>query len=478
MRKKISKFYEVFRQIILDNKSMISQHKEFLEFVERGQLISQCTSDRELIKLAIISSHAEWELLYRVVKPEIKLLAGSSCFDDEIVLGSVARSITEEGQRFFNISHHELLLLRQEIIYGDDRYKRMLDTLRYWEKKYDEEPSYWNLRHIVGACIPLERVDQFKEFLNKIREQITSNQIAPIDYIIFGSIMSRKFDDLFDIDELRTILDLFEKHDDINKTLGIYNHVAYMNYWVDTISLYLRKIEDNLDYEFVWNNIPDCELQPHQIVNRFHAILANKEALDYEENLKLMKKHDELILKLIPLSTNPLDHYPIFKSTEVLKNHMLLNMSFPNKFEYFSDFENIAQSTFSSEYDLFVTKSQTLLKRLMEEFPEKEHVIRVNYAYTLACYGYYHDAITELSSLKDKVEEIKGIREYSLYMEALFDSYVALARWEEAYEIAKECIDCNLHMDYEQAISGIREAGMTNHANELEEKARQARLLA
>ena len=458
MRTKISEYYDIFRKVLLDNKDVVSD-QNFLDFIERNELLTQATNDSDLIKLALISSHAEWEGLYRYNIFESAHIIRRDFPKDELVLGSVASQLTDEGKIYFKISSHELGLLRKEVIYQDESYKSMLDKLNSLEETYSNEPSYMILRNLTEAYIALERIDKFKEYLDKIKKQIPNNEIASYDYIMLAS--NQIYEDFLSIDELKEILILFENNADKNRILGIYNPVAYMNNWIKTIYFYLGKVDNNLKNQ----DRSGCLIHPEEFANDFEHILSDEEGLNYKENLELIKKHDELILELIPLSVNPSTYYPILKSTKVLIDHMLLNMNFPDKFNYFISFD-FAKSIFPSEHDLFPTRSRIVLERLLSEFPNEKHTILIEYSSTIASYDYHDSAVAELESIKDEVHEIEDSLRYK-YFETLINSYIALGRLKDAFELTKKCIEDKVSLSFEIIIEDIDEAGGAEYAREL-----------
>lgn len=427
MQQVIDKFYDLFRNIVLSNEDLFIKYNKisFYNFIKSNKLVTKDTDDSTLIKLSIISSHDEWEFLYREKVDNFKLDKFV-----EPILGEIARYITREGVKFFNTTKFEIKLLRNDVLGYDNLYSRLIKTLNKYKHDYENNPCYNNLANLATVYSYLHRFDDFKIHLNLMKEYFDSDINAVVDYIVYASEMIDEvmmYDDeysyLLTIEEVEEILALFNEYNDHNRLYGIYSPVTYTDYWIKVIEYYLSRLEDEL---YTYNDYsPGNGIIPN--VLRYEELLSESDKDKYDEYIQLIRLHDDLILKNIPLSIDPSSYSPILMSTQVQLDSLLLNLKFPYKYEYFCNF-NLSHCRHFSKNDSLSTRGKLLKERLIEEFPENTIEIIINYAEKLIRHRYYKEALKELEYLEKHLDQLKSSDYYSTYLEIKDEVQAALKR--------------------------------------------------
>ncbi|MHC9543360.1 MAG: hypothetical protein AB9903_27940 [Vulcanimicrobiota bacterium] len=322
---------------------------------------------------------------------------------------------------------------------------------------------------LVTAMNSKNTVD-IRHSLRNMKAEISSDVDILFDYLLFSShfynkMLVRKIEYDFssrdytsgDLESIEELLDLFEKHEEDSRFLGIFAHFTYIESWIDLIWSYLSHITYNdlhlhddspksLPTNAVLRNHNDCTIWFHKIISSGNNRL-----------IKLMKKHDRLLLELIPLHQNPAntDQIAIFNGTRDIIDRMLLNLSFPGKLEYFlSRYSDMPEFPGSSVSEIDACHSEALpFQRLLDEFPQYEHIVRIDYSlwkYNIRCgEGDGRMLIEELKPYYEILLSGRRLENYERYhrdinvrvLDALVRTHTREKEYTEAAAILQQCLE-------------------------------------
>ncbi|MGV8125269.1 MAG: hypothetical protein AB2L14_36435 [Candidatus Xenobiia bacterium LiM19] len=262
-------------------------------------------------------------------------------------------------------------------------------------------PEYFNnrkdndiVRPLIAAVSQEDR-ESVRRLLRELRTRAATDPVALFDYMFFsaffynnvlekdvcGDYSSRDYtpDDAASVEDL---LRLFDKHDDDSRYAGIYDRFHYLESWKDLIWSYLLYVEYNDLYDRSLDLMPESDI----IISHsdsalwFYSIIAGRD----RRLIELMKRHDSIILEMVPLHPDPkeLGDIGIFDGTRQAVERILLNLSFPGKFGYFLQRYQIQPvCSGKSASDADDRRPEVFpLQRLLSEFPRYEHIVRIDYA--------------------------------------------------------------------------------------------------
>jgi|GEM_PF-6499240 len=262
-------------------------------------------------------------------------------------------------------------------------------------------PEYFDNRKDNDVVSPLiaavsqQDRESVRRLLRELRARAATDSVALFDYMFFsaffynnmlekdvcGDYSSRDYTQ-GDVASVEELLRLFEKHDDDGKYAGIYDRFYYLESWKDLIWSYLSYVEHNELYDGSLDLMPESDI----IVSHsdsavwFYDIIAGRD----RRLIELMKRHDSIILEMVPLYPDPkeLGDMGIFDGTRQTVDRILLNLSFPGKFGYFLQRHQIQPvCSGKSAYDADDRRPEVFpLERLLSEFPGYEHIVRIDYA--------------------------------------------------------------------------------------------------
>jgi hypothetical protein len=391
MIQKIEKVYNVLREMVISDTYIKNKQPMFYKLIFFNALMSETVQDQSLIKLAILSSHREWEGLYKNTHPDLEYCLGADC-----------ANLTQLGAKHFGISHVEIDLLRKEILEGDAEYHRLLEELRLSDQAFNKIKDLNNLRDVYHANMKLGRFSEAYSFLQEFRSMSSNYPDLKIEYaILYAGFLDNlnvsvlgdsdlgPDGHLVDFDNLLELLEIFEDHAEINQHCRFVVHYEYLGRWAKSINQYLFLIEDSY-YRNIEISIPD------KIPNHFEQQvmeLLEVAPMRYNDNLirkypaqiiGLMKKHDKIVLEMAEICLDPPEFYHSFNLLYFTGNHeilwrKLLNMAFPNKLQFF----------LMLGYDIFPRKKSVpknsdfpgdqlfneFLDRLKREFPDSADLI-------------------------------------------------------------------------------------------------------
>ncbi|MHC9542904.1 MAG: hypothetical protein AB9903_25610 [Vulcanimicrobiota bacterium] len=232
-------------------------------------------------------------------------------------------------------------------------------------------------------------------FLEQLKVRAATDTLSLFDYMFFsayffnnmldkgvrGDFSSRDYtpEDAASVEEL---LKLFEKYEEASRFTGIYDHLHYLESWKDLIWSYLAYVQ----YNDLYDGSLEAVSKDDAIVNYndctiwFHNIIAGRG----RRLIELMKRHDSLVIEMVPLHPDPrqLGDVGIFNGTRSIVDRMLLNMSFPGKFGYFLSRYSIKPSCSKPSASAADGRNKEVfpLERVIREFPDYEHIVRINHA--------------------------------------------------------------------------------------------------
>ena len=376
MRDEINKVYDVFKFIVVHNSNHVLEN-DFVDFIKKDELSAECTEDNELLKLSVLSSHQEWEGVYRVEHDSINDCIGEVCID-----------LQEKGLNYFKISPYELGLLREEVVYGNTKYSVYINSVKELQETYNKNPSDVLCRYLIVDSLVLHRVDQVRIYLEEFKS-FTGNVLLNFELPIY---IARLYDevigydeDLFIDKELETALELFEKYQDMNRRLRIVDPTIFTIYYIKTIEqyLYYLSLEDdqnsNNQYTIFYDQPRDRTKREFGDA-RYYFLEELDEEFVFKADKKvvnLIEKHDDLLLSLLPYVDNidSININPIFKGTKSLIWKYYLNKTFPEKLDYFLTYDDPPHPIIKTPLDI---KKEQLKEMLIKEFKAKDDVKSIN----------------------------------------------------------------------------------------------------
>lgn len=210
-------------------------------------------------------------------------------------------------------------------------------AIEFFKRRYGDD-----LRKHLVAAVYMEDRKSVRNLLSEMKARTASDPVTLFDYMFFSAYFynnmlikevdydfsSRDFtpEDCVLVEEL---LELFEIHEDDSRYAGIYDHFFYLDSWKDLIWSYLSYMKYNELYNVSMESQTNDSMlvQHNDCAINFCSILA----LGDERLIELMKRHDRLLLEMIPLHPDPkeLGDMGIFDGTQKIIDRMLLNLSFP-----------------------------------------------------------------------------------------------------------------------------------------------------
>lgn len=384
MKDQIDMVYEIFRSMVIADDEIKSSDPLFYRTILSDSLESKTTDDKYLLKLAVLSSHREWEKLYRNIHPNLTNCLGVEC-----------QQLTDRGQKYFQISWYELDLLRKEIVEGDLEYFKLLEELKTAEELETSSGTWDSLKRLFFAYLDLKRISEAHSCIQEIRTYLGEFDQDVLYAILYARLLSQASEDdnpeVFDLKTIEEVLDFFTKWSEINRLRSYVTHAVYLENLLRVIQQYLSVLEKNH-----YQNATDSSHR--QEVNKLERNIAATldpswvNLVDIEfikespsQVFDLMQKHDELLMELAEISFDPLEFYydwkMYFRGNENLLWRKLLDMTFPQKLSFFlfTGIEGIPAKQFQRKMSEFTLPddqtSKKFMERLQVEFPECAELI-------------------------------------------------------------------------------------------------------
>jgi hypothetical protein len=362
----VNKTFDIFQRIVAKNLDKLNKNADniFLNTVLNCNFKLISSKDTTRAKFAIISSYFEWEGLYQERNSELPLCLGEYCCD----------IMYEKGLKYYNLTGAELGFLRQEVIYGNKHYSNYLLDIKDFSDDYKKLHLFNSLFVILSHYMVLKRYPEAKAIIEEFRTFRETEPDAEICCIIFAANYYNEAGICeTDINDVCQVLKSFQANDESNRLFGQYNPITYIHVWIDLINDYLHALENIFDNDEGQGNISTALTNIFSSSNsalrkfspKFVASLSNDE-------LDLMKKHDELLIELVQYLPNEIID-PYFRGTEIILWHKRLNLSYPEKLEYFIWGDGVIKAGYKHKYNM---SNDKLMERLISEFPESEIKIR------------------------------------------------------------------------------------------------------
>ncbi len=382
MEQEVGRVYEIFKKLLL-KKSDICFSKEFVQLIKDGELKCESINDEILLKLAVLSSHKEWEAIYQDLHIDL-----DGC------IGAVCRDLTKKGLNYYQITPHELEMLRNEVVDGDNKYSYYIKVVNDRTREYNDSPCLRYCRNLFHGYLELKRVKETRDCLNKLIHQ-HRDQTTDLDVPVLITMMYDRFycedDFTFEEEELKLAVENFIKFEHTNKTIGLYDPVVYTIYFINAINYYLNILQDKdwqtsgfvkvPVYSLDENAFNILKVQPRFYMSQFTDYFdGNTFLADADKDIyKLMKLHDDLIISIVPYVGDPTLYLfspkTIFNGTETLIRRRLLHMTYPDKLEYglctLSDMPTTA-------YTPINLNEEQLKKILLEDYNTVEDIRKIN----------------------------------------------------------------------------------------------------
>jgi len=340
----------MLRQTLVEYRHEYDCAPWFYDIVVNRELQCSATEDQDLMKLAVLSSLNEWEGALYIVPHGQKEVLYFICF--ELIM---------DGEDFFEISSEELELLRNDILTGSNDYAVLLADLAEIEKELSASETLDLLIQRTQAAMKLFRYQDMKDSLDRMKaysdDPYCGIHIAVWTALLYTEVIFASNNILVDeTSRLREAVDLFEKNHVHNLNTGCYDPVIYTDLWIETIYYYIFYLDCEFSAEEYGQSPEPPKVVSPDMIQGVTPELVTKGGPDV---LRLMKKHDELILENLICSIDDCKYQPYFCMTDQTRQQNI------SKGQYYSKLQRILKEQprvlYQTPYDLSPAKIEVLL---------------------------------------------------------------------------------------------------------------------
>lgn len=146
----------------------------FIDLVTVGNLEARACKDEDLLKLAVISSHKEWEWIYR------EPIAGT-----DQCIGDLAREVCDEALPEFRLNAVQTRFLRDEVLGDNSKFSDLTEAIKQGQIAAAENPTIDGYMVLARSMIEFDIIDDAMMQLTFAREIDGNDLFLKLSYPLF-----------------------------------------------------------------------------------------------------------------------------------------------------------------------------------------------------------------------------------------------------------------------------------------------------
>lgn len=303
--KEIEDCFESIKRFGIAQKDLKKKDPQLHDFLSQDEYKTISTDNSLLIKWVFLTNDdAFWADILKYKLDHVIEIEPDAMYDDYLFEYD-AQKILLKGLSYFDLSKYEVSLLWKEIVCGDltffiYQYKQEMELENYQHKK-----DYKNFSSLVSAYLELKKTKEAGDLLATINPTLDLTPWEIPDYLMLQVRLLNEMEaeNQIETDKILDLLIMFETYEDMGDSFGVTDPYEYGIAWLTLIEKIVSR-----------ENLRICSDEPK-------------------------KRHDQILLKLIPLSNNPGTllsiHQCFYLPSQYQAERMLLNINFPNKLHYY-----------------------------------------------------------------------------------------------------------------------------------------------
>jgi hypothetical protein len=301
----IEDFFESIKRFGIAQKTLREKDPQLHEFLIKNELKTISTDNPLLIKWVFLTNDdAFWADILKFKLDHVMGIESDVIYDEKLFLYD-AQKILKKGLPYFDLSKYEVSLLWKEIVGGDLTFFVYQHNREMQLENYQHKKNYKNLSRLVLAYLDLKKIEMAGALLETLDPAMDLTPWEIPDYLILQVRLLNEIEaeNQIETNRILDLLTMFEKYEDSGDSYGVTDPYEYGTAWLTLI----EKIVNREDFRI---------------------------CLDEQK-----KRHDQILLKLIPQSNNPgtllRKHQCFYLQSQYQAERMLLNLNFRKKLSYY-----------------------------------------------------------------------------------------------------------------------------------------------
>lgn len=303
----------------------------FKDIVSQDHPGAHVCPDADVAMLSVLSSHHEWEIYLR---DPVEGAPGD--------LGNLVETTVEDHADLLPGNYKKADMLRRAIVEGDGEYSKVTETYDTAFQQVLADDSLDNRIDLVAAAIDLGEEPIATEYLFSAIPDNDEDLLHMGSWVILFARLIDEFGTVnLDRHRFDTALDVFTRTQPLNDLAGLVDPVDFRCARAKAIAGALeagaRSTDENTDSSRADLAVFD-RLEHDERYVVFSGFGAEPGETLSDQDLDLVRLHDELCLEIHAMHDDPSDAFasfePISRGFRVMAWRRLLNLDFPDKDDF------------------------------------------------------------------------------------------------------------------------------------------------